>query len=204
MSYFLQDTILWLLLCYCLCHDSDFYCGAYNTCHHGHSPVLVQDSLEYWQLLSRLWQKQREAEMMPGPICDQCLKTQKDGVWKPNLLSHPCKSLLQGASVWSLTCWWSLMLAGAVVNSISLLPHRDLKKMKEMPAEKACEGKTKGCSHLCCYGNCILALGWEEGQTHCFVQCCLWLLGNPRGRKAYEIRQRGKIPSAAVHSFCDI
>lgn len=28
------------------------------------------------------------------------------------------------------------MLAGAVVNSISLLPHRDLKKMKEMPAER--------------------------------------------------------------------
>lgn len=58
---------------------------------------------------------------------------------------------------------------GTVVNSVSLLPHRDLKKMKEMPTEKACEGKTKGSSHLCSHGNRSIALGWVEGQTHCLM-----------------------------------
>ena len=34
-----------------------------------------------------------------------------------------------------------------------LLPYKDLKKIKEMPTEKACERETKGCLRLCSHGS---------------------------------------------------
>ena len=101
---------------------------------------------------------------------------------KRSLPPHPHKPLLQGACVWLLVCW-SLTLAG-VANSISFLPHGDLKRMKELLAGKSCEGKTQGCWRLCSCGNHNLALGWADGGTHCLVVSAPSdLQGNPEAEK---------------------
>ena len=50
--------------------------------------------------------------MMPAPMCDQCLRTQKDGAQKQALRPHPPKPLPRGASVPSLMGWSSPTLGG--------------------------------------------------------------------------------------------
>ena len=63
--------------------------------------------------------------MMPEPMCDQGLRTQKGRAQKQALGQHFPKPLPQGACVpWHMG-WLSPPLAGAVANSISLLSHGD-------------------------------------------------------------------------------
>lgn len=65
--------------------------------------------------------------MMPAPMCDQCLRTQKDGAQKQALCPHPPKPLPRDASLPSLASvpslvGWSSPTLGGGSREFHLIP----------------------------------------------------------------------------------